>query len=92
MLDFIANQAFEHPSLLALSTGLLLHPIAHVITLHGFRASCGTWCEENGVDKEISKFIKVHQTDYLDAASQRSDLLEKRREVLQSWAKYVTTG
>ena len=62
------------------------------VTVHGFRASCGTWCEENGVDKEISKFIKAHQPDYLDAAYQRSDLLEQRREVLQSWANYVTTG
>ena len=62
------------------------------ITVHGFRATCGTWCEENGVDKEISKFIKAHQPDYLDAAYQRSDLLEQRREALQSWADYVTTG
>ena len=47
---------------------------------------CGTWCEENGVDKEISKFIKAHQPDYLDAAYQHSDLLEQRREALQRWA------
>ena len=60
------------------------------VTLHGFHATCGTWCEENGVDKEISKFIKAHQPDYLDAAYQRSDLLEQRREALQSWADYVT--
>ena len=60
------------------------------VTVHGFRATCGTWCEENGVDKEISKFIKAHQPDYLDAAYQRSDLLEQRRKALQSWADYVT--
>ena len=60
------------------------------ITVHGFRATCGTWCEENGVDREISKFIKAHQPDYLDAAYQRSDLLEQRREALQRWANYVT--
>ena len=60
------------------------------ITVHGFRATCGTWCEENGVDREISKFIKAHQPDYLDAAYQRSDLLEQRREALQKWADYVT--
>ena len=60
------------------------------ITVHGFRATCGTWCEENGIDKEISKFIKAHQPEYLDAAYQRSDLLEQRREALQRWADYVT--
>ena len=60
------------------------------ITVHGFRATCGTWCEENGIDKETSKFIKAHQPEYLDAAYQRSDLLEQRREALQRWADYVT--
>ena len=56
------------------------------VTVHGFRTTCGTWCEENGVDKEISKFIKAHQPDYLDAAYQRSDLLEQRREALPTGA------
>ena len=60
------------------------------VTVHGFRATVGTWCEENGIDKEISKFIKAHQPDYLDAAYQRSDLLEGRRDALQRWANYVT--
>ena len=60
------------------------------ITVHGFRATCGTWCEENGVDRETSKFIKANQPEYLDAAYQRSDLLEQRRTVLQRWSDYVT--
>ena len=60
------------------------------ITIHGFRATCGTWCEENGIDQQVSKFIKAHQPKYLDAAYQRSDLLEQRREALQRWADYVT--
>ena len=37
-----------------------------------------------GVDKEISKFIKAHQPDHLDAAYQRSDLLEQRRKALKA--------
>ena len=75
-----------------LSANAMLYAVKRFddITVHGFRATCGTWCEENGVDKEISKFIKAHQPDYLDAAYQRSDLLEQRREALQSWADYVT--
>ena len=59
------------------------------ITTHGFRATMGSWCAENGVSKRASDLIKAHQPKYLDAAYQRSDLLEERRDVLQRWADYV---
>ena len=60
------------------------------ITTHGFRATLGSWCTENGVDKRVSDFIKSHQPKYLDAAYSRTDLLEERRLVLQRWADFVT--
>lgn len=60
------------------------------ITTHGFRATLGSWCAENGVSKQVSDLIKAHQPKYLDAAYNRVDLLEERRKVLQAWADYVT--
>lgn len=60
------------------------------ITTHGFRATLGTWCAENGVDKRVMDFLKAHQPKYLDAAYQRTDMLEERRVVLQKWADHVT--
>lgn len=45
---------------------------------------------ENGVRKDVTDFIKAHQPKSLDAAYQRSDLLEERREVLERWVRYVT--
>ena len=60
------------------------------ITTHGFRATLGSWCSEQAVDKRVADFIKAHQPKYLDAAYSRTDLLEERREVLQRWADYVT--
>ena len=62
------------------------------ITPHGFRATLGSWCAEQGVRKVVSDLLKAHQPKYLDAAYQRSDLLEERREVLQRWADFVTVG
>ena len=62
------------------------------VTPHGFRATLGSWCAEQGVRKVVSDFLKAHQPKYLDAAYQRSDLLEERREVLQRWADFVTTA
>lgn len=60
------------------------------ITTHGFRATLGSWCTDNGVDKRVSDFIKSHQPKYLDAAYSRTDMLEERRVVLQRWADFVT--
>lgn len=60
------------------------------ITTHGFRATLGSWCAENGVEKELSDLIKAHQPKYLDAAYNRVDRLEERRKVLQDWADFVT--
>lgn len=60
------------------------------ITVHGFRATLGSWMAENGVRKDVTEFIKAHQPKSIDAAYQRSDLLEERREVLERWAQYVT--
>ncbi len=59
------------------------------ITTHGFRATLGSWCTDNGVDKRVSDFIKSHQPKYLDAAYSRTDMLEERRKVLQRWADFV---
>lgn len=60
------------------------------ITTHGFRATLGSWCTDNKVDKQVSDFIKSHQPKYLDAAYSRTDMLEERRDVLQRWADFVT--
>ena len=76
----------------AMSENTMLYAIKGFaeITTHGFRATLGSWCTENGVDKRVSDFIKSHQPKYLDAAYSRTDLLEERRVVLQKWADFVT--
>lgn len=60
------------------------------ITTHGFRATLGSWCAENGVSREVRNHLKAHQPKSVDAAYQRSDLLAERRVVLQKWADFVT--
>jgi hypothetical protein len=47
---------------------------------------------ENGVRQPVADFILAHQQKSLDAAYQRSDLLDERRDVLGRWAQYVTAG
>jgi hypothetical protein len=45
---------------------------------------------ENGVRKPVADFILAHQQKSLDAAYQRSDLLDERRDILERRAQYVT--
>lgn len=67
------------------------HNLYPEITVHGFRASFSTWCAENGKDSEMRERCLGHAVDNKVAASyQRSDLLDKRRALLQEWADYVT--
>ena len=86
---FVLGNAKDKP----MSENAMLYALKRFddVTVHGFRASLGSWMEENGVRKAVADFVKAHQPKYLDAAYQRSDLLEERREVLQRWADYVTT-
>ena len=60
------------------------------VTVHGLRATLGSWMAENGVRKIVADFVKAHQPKSFDVAYQRSDLLEERRDVLQRWADYVS--
>ena len=43
-----------------------------------------------GILQPVADFILAHQQKSLDAAYQRSDLLDERRDVLERWAQYVT--
>ena len=53
---------------------------------HGFRSSFCDWCDENGVDRELSQACLAHKVKdpYF-----RSDILERRRALLESWANYL---
>jgi integrase len=61
-------------------------------TTHGFRSSFSTWCADNEKDAELRERCLQHAYgSKVTAAYQRSDLLERRRKLLQEWADYVTS-
>ncbi|MGD1881309.1 MAG: tyrosine-type recombinase/integrase [Paracoccaceae bacterium] len=59
---------------------------------HGFRATFRTWVEETtDTPFEVKETALGHQVgSEVERAYQRSDLLEKRRVLLQQWADYLT--
>lgn len=60
---------------------------------HGFRATFRTWAEEQtDVAFEVKESVLGHMVDTgVVGAYQRSDRLEKRRSLLQSWTHFLTS-
>lgn len=54
-------------------------------TPHGIRAAFATWAEDEGVDYAVREMCLDHRKRGVEAAYARSDLLERRRAVLQQW-------
>ena len=62
-------------------------------TAHGFRSSFRDWASEaTAFPREIAEMALAHTIENkVEAAYRRGDLLEKRREMMGEWSKYVTS-
>ena len=60
-------------------------------TAHGFRASFRTWAQERtNIPREVCEAALAHTLkDKAEAAYARSDLFERRRELMERWARYL---
>lgn len=63
------------------------------LTVHGFRTSLRTWASERpDYNREVCELALAHdERDQTEGAYSRSDFFEKRRELMNAWAQYVTT-
>ena len=59
---------------------------------HGMRSSFRDWAAEcSDAPREVYELALAHvNSDRVEAAYRRSDLFEKRRELMQEWAEYLT--
>ena len=59
---------------------------------HGFRSSFRDWAaEQTDVPREVCELALAHvNNDRVEAAYRRSDLFDKRRDLMAAWAAYVT--
>jgi integrase len=60
------------------------------VTVHGFRTTFRTWAaEQTGFAREIAEQALAHTlSDAVEAAYRRTDLLEKRRKLMEAWSNY----
>jgi integrase len=61
---------------------------------HGFRTSFRTWTQEKtNYPREIAETALAHSLkDKAEAAYARSDLLEKRAEMMEAWAQFISSN
>jgi integrase len=59
-------------------------------TVHGFRATFKTWAtERTAYPRELIEVALAHaQTDALERAYQRGEMIEKRRRLMDDWARH----
>ena len=70
--------------------GRVLRRAGIASTVHGFRSSARSWMAETGVPAEVAEACLAHvPRSQVVQAYQRSDLLERRAEVLQAWSDDV---
>ena len=59
-------------------------------TVHGFRSSFRDWCADTGQPREIAEAALAHMVGGVEGAYFRSDLLERRRDLMDAWSRFLT--
>jgi integrase len=63
------------------------------LTVHGFRSTFRDWtAERTNFPREVCEMALAHVVgDQVEAAYRRGDLFEKRRQLMEAWAKFCDT-
>lgn len=63
------------------------------LTVHGFRSTFRDWAaERTNFPREVAEMALAHAvSDRVEAAYRRGDLFEKRRRLIEAWAKFCGT-
>jgi integrase len=59
-------------------------------TVHGFRSTFKDWCSDmTSFPNEMSEVALSHTvSDKVEAAYRRGNMVERRRQMMEAWAKY----
>ena len=59
-------------------------------TAHGFRSSFRDWASEHSYSRDLAERAIAHVVkDETEAAYHRTDLLDRRRPMIEAWSKHV---
>ncbi len=61
-----------------------------IATAHGFRSTFRDWASENGYPRDMAERALAHTiSNATEAAYHRTDLLDKRREMMEAWRAFL---
>ena len=63
--------------------------LANRATVHGFRSGFRDFCGERGVAREVAEISLAHTVRGVEGAYFRSDLLDRRRRLMQQWGQFL---
>ena len=71
--------------------GLMFRQLRLAGTPHGCRSTFRDWCGETGVDRVLAELSLAHSIgNDVEQAYSRSDLLDRRRAVMEAWGEYCS--
>jgi integrase len=92
--EYVFEGQRRHRPLSNMSMLMLLRRMGQdAFTVHGFRSSFRDWAAESAnAPREVAEAALAHQVGSdVERAYARSDLLEKRRELMENWINLVTS-
>ena len=67
----------------------LLRELNIATSAHGLRATFRSWCSDAGVPRDLAEMALGHVVAGTEGAYARSDMLERRRTLMQQWSDYI---
>jgi len=81
--DMILTKFLRDHKILSLEAG-------RIATAHGFRSSFRNWASENSYPRDYAERALAHTIlNQVEAAYHTTDLLDKRRDMMEAWSQYV---
>jgi integrase len=70
---------------------VLLQRLAPGVTVHGFRSTFRDWCADHGQPADLAEMALAHTVgSAVERAYRRSDVLKRRRGLMDAWATFLT--
>lgn len=67
----------------------LLRDLDIPTSAHGLRATFRSWCSNTGVPRDLAEMALGHVVRGVEGAYARSDMLDRRRTLMQQWSDYI---
>lgn len=84
------NKQGEHIRTAAMEVFFKRHGLKDILVPHGIRSIGRTWMTENDIPHDVAEMCLAHKVgSAVELAYNRTDLIAKRRDVMQRWCDYV---